>query len=227
MDSLMASSGPKDGSTSPSATPLEKEPGGESTRVTRGQSPVRQPLCPPPGGTTSSRGSPCPQLPDTRAEDRQRGRPYSAKCYTEGNKKISYTEQNGEYLATYHCCAKGEQCGLMAALSSKRQMSFRDPRHGGKSHSHSSSKVSACCCVPFLGGIFFFFLENTTGRNLTACTGKQKWQKATCATEFFFYLSIKKKKKKEVLAGTPGLYHAPTGPGRLQSLVLVQGQDKD
>lgn len=31
MDSLMASRGPKDGSTSPSATPLENEPGGEST----------------------------------------------------------------------------------------------------------------------------------------------------------------------------------------------------
>lgn len=36
MDSLMASSGPKEGSTSPSATPLEKEPGGESTWVTWG-----------------------------------------------------------------------------------------------------------------------------------------------------------------------------------------------
>lgn len=30
MDSRIASSGPKEGSTSPSATPLEKEPGGKA-----------------------------------------------------------------------------------------------------------------------------------------------------------------------------------------------------
>ena len=84
MDSLMASSGPKDGSTSPSATPLEKEPGGENRRVTWGRSPGIQP---PSEGTTAA---PCPQLPDTRwAENQQCGHQYSTKCYTQGNKKLS------------------------------------------------------------------------------------------------------------------------------------------
>lgn len=89
MDNLMASSGPKDGSTSPSATPLEKEPGRESMRVARGQSPGSQP--PPKRGLQAAMAAPCPQLPNTRerAENQQCGHQYSAKCYTEGNKKIS------------------------------------------------------------------------------------------------------------------------------------------
>lgn len=55
MDSLMASSGPKEGSTSPSATPLEKEPGGESTGMTQGQTPGIQ--HPSKGGTTNNYSS--------------------------------------------------------------------------------------------------------------------------------------------------------------------------
>lgn len=67
MDSLMASSGPKDGSTSPSATPLEKEPGGESTGVTWGRSPgIQDPPPQTPRGPRAAMAAPCPQLPDTR-----------------------------------------------------------------------------------------------------------------------------------------------------------------
>jgi len=68
---------------------------------------------------------------------------------------------------------------------------------------------------------FFYFFGNATGRNQTAHRGKLKWQKATRAREFFFYLSILKKTyQNNFLAGTPGLYHAPAGPqGRNRSLL--------
>lgn len=95
MDSLMASSGPKVGSTSPSATPLEKEPGEQSTSAM-----VTVPWHP---ALPSLRGSPCsPQLPDVRqAGARQHGCPYRAKHCTQSNQtpakdQLSRTNQ-GEF----------------------------------------------------------------------------------------------------------------------------------
>lgn len=85
MDSLMASSGPKDGSTSPSATPLEKEPGGESTGVTWGRSPGIQD--PPPPKLRGDHEQPWqPPARNSLTQDglknQQCGHQYSAKCYT-------------------------------------------------------------------------------------------------------------------------------------------------
>lgn len=84
MDSLMASSGPKDGSTSPSAMPLENEPGGETQGWSSG-------IAPPPSlsprGTTNSLSSPCLPLSNkSQAKNQQRGWQYSTKYHTLENK---------------------------------------------------------------------------------------------------------------------------------------------
>lgn len=108
MDSRTASSGPKDGSTSPSATPLENEPGGGCTGIVLWHCPSTSPC---PQGTTNSPSSPCLQLPSTKqAKNQQWGWQHSTQCHTLEKKKSG--KQNKmclEYLVIYHCSAKGDR----------------------------------------------------------------------------------------------------------------------
>jgi len=102
MDRRMASSGPKDGSTSPSATPLEKEPGGRA-QVRRGwQS----------RGTKGTVHTGPRQQGGAETDCEARSEAQSALCCTERNSNHQL-EQNGECAGRLmqHCAVIDKRQG--------------------------------------------------------------------------------------------------------------------